>query len=143
MKLSCKVGRVLLIGWGLFFSARLPAAPPPWESLFNGRNLEGWRIVIGNGRTNDTNHLVQMDQGAIHMYQEAAEGSRQPSGYIVTDKEYSNYHLRLEYKWGGKRFGDRAKAKRDAGILYHVNGKDGVWPASVECRIQETDVGDI
>ena len=33
--------------------------------------------------------------------------------------------------------------KRDAGVLYHVVGKDGVWPRSVECQIQEGDVGDI
>lgn len=122
---------------------RVASAQQPWQSLFNGRDLEGWRIVIGNGQAKDTNHLVQVDAGAIHMYKDAADGSRQPAGYIVSDREYSNYHLRLEYKWGGKRFGDREKAKRDAGILYHVTGKDGVWPVSVECQIQETDVGDI
>ena len=57
--------------------------------------------------------------------------------------KFSNYHLKLEYKWGEKRFGDRSKARRDAGILHHVVGKDGVWPRSVECEIQEDDVGDI
>jgi hypothetical protein len=49
----------------------------------------------------------------------------------------------VQYKWGEKRFQPRAKGKRDAGILYHVVGKDGVWPRSVECQIQENDVGDI
>ena len=51
--------------------------------------------------------------------------------------------MRLEYKWGAKRFAPRANVRRDAGILYHVIGKDGVWPRSVECQIQENDVGDI
>jgi hypothetical protein len=122
---------------------RLPAAEQPWQLLFNGKSLDGWRVVIGNGSGADTNHLAQVDKGAVHMYKDAADGSQQPSGYIVTEKEYANYHLRLEYKWGEKRFAPRAKTKRDAGILYHVIGKDGVWPTSIECQIQENDVGDI
>src|SRR5207247_2917055 len=99
--------------------------------------------VTRNARSEDTNHLVQIHDGAIHMYTSAPDGSAQPVGYIDTDKEYSNYHLRLQYKWGEKRFAPRAKTKRDAGILYHVVGKDGVWPRSVECQIQEKDVGDL
>jgi len=114
-----------------------------WKPLFNGKNLDGWFIVIRNARTNDPQHLVQINDGAIHMYKDAVAESAQPTGYIATEKEYSNYHLRLQYKWGTKRFAPRAKGKRDAGILYHVVGKDGVWPRSVECQIQEGDVGDI
>ena len=114
-----------------------------WKKLFNGKDLDGWHIVIGNPARADTNHLVQVHDGMIHMYKDVLQGSPQPAGYLVTDKEYSNYHLKLEYKWGEKRFGGRAKARRDAGILYHVIGKDGVWPKSVECQIQENDVGDI
>jgi len=115
-----------------------------WQPLFNGKNLEGWYVYIARGKKNeDTNHLVQVDGGAIHMYKNAEAGSQQPFGYIATEKDYANYHLRLEYKWAGKQFAPRAKAKRDAGVLYHVVGSDGVWPRSVECQIQEGDVGDI
>src|SRR5712672_1488794 len=94
-----------------------------WTPLFNGTNLNGWYIVLRNSRSADTNHLVQVENGMIHMYQGAPAGSSQPAGYIVTDKEYSNYHLRLEYKWGQKRFQPRLKTRRDAGIMYHVIGK--------------------
>ena len=77
------------------------------------------------------------------MYKDAEDKSKQPHGYIVTEKEYSNYHLRFQYKWGKKKFGDKVDAKRDCGLLYHVIGKDGVWPKSVECQVQEGDTGDI
>lgn len=77
------------------------------------------------------------------MYKDAEAGSKQPNGYIVTEKEYANYHLRFQYKWGTKKFASKIDAKRDAGLLYHVIGKDGVWPKSVECQIQEGDTGDI
>jgi hypothetical protein len=114
-----------------------------WKPLFNGKNLDGRYVVIKNAKSDDPNHLVQIEDGAIHMYKDVPNASQQPVGYIVTEKEYSNYSLRLEYKWGGKRFAPRANVRRDAGILYHVIGKDGVWPRSVECQIQENDVGDI
>jgi hypothetical protein len=55
--------------------------------------------------------------------------------------------VRVEYKWGEKRFGSRATKRRDSGLLYFVFGEDGkqggTWPYSVECQIQEEDVGDI
>jgi hypothetical protein len=114
-----------------------------WLPLFNATNLEGWHIVIRKARSDDPDHLVQIDHGQIHMYKDAPAATLQPSGYIVTEKEYSHYHLKLEYKWGEKRFKPRANGRRDAGILYHVVGKDGVWPRSIECQIQENDVGDI
>jgi hypothetical protein len=114
-----------------------------WKPLFNGKDLWGWHIIIGRGPSDDTNHLVQIHDGMIHMYKDAKEGSAQPVGYIATDEEYSDYHLKLEYKWGQKRFTPRARVRRDAGILYHVVGKEGVWPRSIECQIQEEDVGDI
>jgi hypothetical protein len=114
-----------------------------WTPLFNGTNLNGWYIVLRNSRSDDSNHLIQVENGMIHMYKDAPAGTAQPAGYIVTENEHSNYHLRLEYKWGEKRFQPRLKTRRDAGIMYHVVGKDGVWPRSIECQIQENDVGDI
>ncbi|PYJ03054.1 MAG: hypothetical protein DME25_13705, partial [Verrucomicrobia bacterium] len=114
-----------------------------WNPLCNGQNLDGWYIWLKGKKNEDPDHLVQIHDGEIHMYKDAPAGSPQPSGYIATEKEYSHYHLRLQYKWGTKRFAPRANVKRDAGVLYHFVGKDVVWPRSVECQIQEGDVGDI
>src|SRR5438309_10593666 len=71
-----------------------------WTPLFNGTNLNGWYIVLRNSKSDDRNHLVQVEDRTIHMYKDAPADSAQPAGYIATEKEYSNYHLRLEYKWG-------------------------------------------
>jgi hypothetical protein len=116
-----------------------------WQPLFNGKNLDGFYIQLGSGKkkNEDPDHLVQVHDGMIHMYKDAQEGSKQPAGYVSTEKEYSDYHLRFQYKWGEKRFGGRVNAKRDAGIIYHVFGPDAVWPSGVECQVQEGDVGDI
>jgi hypothetical protein len=148
--MSCRLNICLsLLLFSVVVSAAETAGPPEgkseqgWKPLFNGKNLEGWDIVLKNARSEDPDHLVQVHEGAAHMYRDAAPDSAQAFGYIVTRSEYSHYHLRFEYKWGTKKFAPRAKGKRDAGLLYHVVGKDGVWPRSVECQIQEGDVGDI
>lgn len=67
-------------------------------------------------------------------------------GGLTTKKEYSNYHLKLEFKWGQKKYEPRLNAIRDNGILYHAYGEHGafwnVWMNSQEFQVQETDMGD-
>jgi len=119
-----------------------------WKPLFNGRDLAGWYTYIqGEGRNKDPHKLIQVVDGVVHGYKDAVEGSEQPHGYICTLAEYSHYRLRFQYKWGKKRFAPRADTVRDAGLLFHVVGRDGrafgVWPMSVECQVQEHDTGDL
>ena len=113
--------------------------------LFNGKDFSNFYIVSGgSSKTNfDPHHLFQVHDGMVHMYKDAPDGSKQPNGYIITEKEYSNYHLRFQYKWGKKIFASKIGQKRDAGVLYHCWGKDEVWPNGVELQVQETDTGDI
>ena len=68
----------------------------------------------------------------------------QDFAYIATEKKYSKFRLTLEFKWGEKKYPPRENAKRDAGILYHVDlySGDKIWPRSLEYQIQEGDCGD-
>ncbi len=111
--------------------------------LFNGNDFSNFYIVSGNKKSDDPNHLFQVHDGMIHMYKDAPDKSRQPFGYIITEKEYANYDLRFQYKWGTKKFGGKVGLKRDCGVLYHCFGPDGVWPNGVELQVQEGDTGDI
>jgi type 1 glutamine amidotransferase len=67
-------------------------------------------------------------------------------GSITTKKEYQNYHLKLQFKWGDKVWEPRLKDRRDSGILYHCFGPYqgfwNVWMQSQELQVQEGDVGD-
>ncbi len=114
-----------------------------WIRLFDGKSFDGWYPKFQNHKKGeDPGKYFQIEDGVIHVYKDQAEGSAVASGYMATDVEYAYYHLRLEYKWGTKRFRPRADVRRDAGVLYHVLGPDVVWPQSIECQIQENDVGD-
>jgi hypothetical protein len=120
-----------------------------WRPLFNGKDFTGWYTYLkGPGRDNDETHVFQVDDGMIHIYKDADDGSAQPMGYLASNEEFGDCRIRLQYKWGTKRFGSRAKARRDSGLLYFFTGADGAfgngpWPYSIECQIQENDVGDI
>jgi 3-keto-disaccharide hydrolase len=118
-----------------------------WTPLFNGKNLEGFDTFLGRhkelGLNKDPNNVFTIHDGMVHIYQDTKQGSKVPFGYFVTKKEYSNYHLRFEYKWGTKKFAPRTNVIRDAGVIYHMVGPQRVWPRGVECQVQEGDTGDI
>ncbi|MBX9579888.1 MAG: DUF1080 domain-containing protein [Gemmataceae bacterium] len=127
-----------------------PAADPPaaddgWVPLFNGRDLAGWETSLGTpvggkgpvGVGRDPKgvfSVVQVDGGP------ALRVSGDGLGGISTTKEYGNYHLRLEFKWGEKRFPPRANQPRDSGLLYHASGDPNPgtgWLESVEFGLLE------
>jgi hypothetical protein len=114
-----------------------------WVRLFDGKTLNGWYTFLQRQKKNeDPAKVFQVEDGVIHVYKDQTDGSEITFGYLASDLEYAYYHLRLEYKWGTKRFRPRANQRRDAGLLYHVLAPDSVWPGSIECQIQENDVGD-
>jgi len=107
--------------------------------LFNGKNLDGWYTVLKTkGINKDTEGIFKVEDGLIHIL-------GKEFGYLCSKKEFENYHLTVEFKWGAKKFPPRENAKRDSGILYHfpADKRDEVWPYSIECQIQEGDCGDI
>jgi len=117
-----------------------------WRPLFNGKDLEGWSTLVkGKAAGEDPDRYVTVKDGMIHMYAGTPDGEKVAFGVITTNESFSSYHLKLEYRWGTKKFAPRAKPghKRDAGILYHVWNPDKVWPGSLEYQVQETDTGDL
>lgn len=117
-----------------------------WQALFNGKDLKNWDIVIGQRgptRVNeDPDKLFQVHDGMVHTYRDTEDGSKVQYGYFLTKKKYSHYHMRFEFKWGEKKFHPRYKARRDAGVLYHVVGGKKVWPRSLELQVEEKGMGD-
>jgi hypothetical protein len=66
-------------------------------------------------------------------------------GYVATEKEYRDYRLVVEYKWGERT--DGGKYVRNSGILLHATGPDGGaggrWMSSIECQLAQGCVGDL
>jgi hypothetical protein len=109
--------------------------------LFNGKDLNGWYTFLDTkGKNNDPEKIFLVENNILHI-------SGKEFGYMATEKTYSNFKLVVEFKWGVKKYPPREadSVKRDNGICFYIpaNEKDIVWPKSIECQIQEGDVGDI
>jgi Domain of Unknown Function (DUF1080) len=68
-------------------------------------------------------------------------------GALTTKESYSNYHLRLDVKWGERKWEPRLTQVRNSGLLYHCTGPHATfwntWKRSLEFEIQENDMGDL
>ncbi len=107
--------------------------------IFNGKDFSGWDIYLSDQPLNeDKKQVFQVNkEGEVHI-------SGEVFGYMRTQKIYDNFHLKLEFKWGEKKWAPRLDKLRDSGILYHIpdGPADKIWPKAIECQIQETDCGD-
>ncbi len=141
--------RSLLVLGGLTFAATMAIAQPVTKpiALFNGKDLTNFYTFLGApkkgekpyGKNNDPEKVFTVQDGTIRV-------SGKVYGCFVTEKEYENYHLVVEFKWGSQTWPPREKATRDSGILLHCVGADGaasgVWLESVECQMIEGGTGD-
>lgn len=136
----------------------MPPPTVPMRELFNRRDLTGWETWLGYpdpavtyrdqpggtpiGRTRATTGdvAVKMIDGAPALWVKG-----QTWGAIVHDADLRDYHLRLEYRWGDKRWAPRADKAPNNGLLYHTHGAPGAvfgtWQPSVEFEIMTGSTG--
>lgn len=116
------------------------------KALFNGKNLKNWDIYLGSpikgfeelgkkATPESTYSIVEIDG------QKVIRVSGDIFASLATKKEYGNYHLRLEFKWGEKVYG-----QRNSGLLYHSYGPFGAafgtWMANIEHQLMHGNLGD-
>ena len=106
--------------------------------LFNGRDLTGFTTWSKESGRDNSAGTFSVDNGMLHV-------SGIGLGYAATDREYKDYHLSLEYKWGKRT--DGSKYVRNSGVLLHGIGRDGArdgtWMTSIECQLAQGCEGDL
>jgi hypothetical protein len=146
LALSCSIA-------GLAPAVASAADKDGWQSLFNGKDLSGWRTYVSmqptseqmkvptsvRGVDNDPRHVFSVVDGMIRV-------SGEEWGSVSTVGEYENFHLKFEFKWGQKRWSPRENVVRDSGLLYYAVGPEGAqsghWMRSHEFQLQEGDCAD-
>ncbi|MFN4259012.1 MAG: DUF1080 domain-containing protein [Gemmataceae bacterium] len=135
-----------MVGWETAVAADA-ITPTETIRLFNGKDLTNFYTYLGApqkgekplGKNNDPLKVFTVQDGMIRV-------SGEVFGCFVTEKDYENYHLVVEFKWGEETFAPRKDRARDSGILLHCVGEDGaaggVWLESVECQMIEGGTGD-
>ncbi|MBP7570611.1 MAG: DUF1080 domain-containing protein [Acidobacteria bacterium] len=149
--LSCLLGLVGFMSSGAPMArAQEPAIRPDTTiHLFDGKSLEAFDTWLVDDHLQDPLRVftvVDQVDGAP-----AIRISGERWGGLVTRREYRDYRLVVEFRWGPATWGDRRNAARDSGILLHAQGAhgntgrdgNGAWMRSVEAQIIEGGVGDV
>lgn len=97
-----------------------------WELLFDGKTTNGWRAFKGD----QTGAAWKVANGALYLDNSRKDGWQTVGGGdIITDKEYQNYELTLEWKL--ERGGN-------SGLIYNVvedEKYDYVWQTGPEFQM--------
>ena len=116
------------------------------KPLFNGKDLKNWEIYIGSA-LKGFEELKEKATPArtFSVVEKDGEKLIRVSGDVnaslSSKKEFENYHLRLEFKWGDEVF-----TNRNSGLLYHSYGPFGAgidtWKSSIELQLMHGNLGD-
>jgi len=129
--LAVLAGLTLLLG-----SAARAGDEKGFKTLFNGKDLDGWKINLF-GKTEDPQKTFVVKEGIVVV-------SGQPNGYFYTDKSYKNYTIK--YDWKYKRpdnLEDEEKFGGNSGLLVHIQEHGKSWPACIEVQGENRTHGNI
>lgn len=113
-----------------------------WVKLFNGKDLKDWHIKIrGYPLGVNYKNTFRVVDGVIQVNYDAYDNFNDSFGHIFYKNEFSNYKLRLQYRFTGKQLKDGAGwAKRNSGIMIHCQspetmGLNQKFPVSIEVQL--------
>lgn len=147
MKIKTHVIFVLtVLATVLFFTAcntqKKALANDGYVSLLNGKDMDGWYVKIRSGDEELAKKVFAIEDDIVHVFNKnfpkeynVGTGENATHGLIYSNKSYSKYSLRFEYKWGENIANNFDEWPYDAGVYYHVTN-DKVWPTGIEYQIQ-------
>ena len=120
----------------------LAPAAEDWVSLFNGKNLDGWKIKI-RGYDVGENHAntFRVQDGKIQVNYDGYATFDEKFGHLFFEKPFSHYRLRIEYRFVGEQStGGPGWAFRNSGVMLHGQTpesmtKDQKFPVSIEVQM--------
>jgi hypothetical protein len=157
----------LLIFISMLFATFIAMAAQPWQPLFNGKDLSGWDTEMMN-LPDPTWEVPGLARGTSGVYLEALgkncdplhvftvtnlggeptiHVSGQGFGVMMTTATFTNVHLRLQIKWGDRKWSKKIGKPFDTGLLYFCHSEAGLadktWPRSFEFQICQNEFGDL
>jgi len=113
-----------------------------WESLFNGKDLTGWTPKIRGCKAGENfQNTFRVENGVIKVGYSDYKGFDNRFGHLFFTKKFSNYRLRLEYRFTGEQItGGPGWAFRNSGVMIHSESPETMeigqdFPASLEVQI--------
>lgn len=102
-----------------------------WQLLFDGKTTNGWHSYGKSG----AGDIWKVQDGAIMRdTAKTADGKRKAGGDLVTDAEFTNYHLKLDWK---------IAPKGNSGIIYNLKEDAAKYPntynTGMEMQVLDND----
>lgn len=138
---SILLGAMLTLITGVTNAQSNPLSKKGFHKIFNGKNWEGWHLKLKNGDAEMAKQVYAIEKKGVHVFKDMPDslnlntGENATHGLFYTNKKYSKYILRFEYKWGEKITNNFDRWQYDAGVYYHVTD-DKVWPIGIEYQIR-------
>jgi hypothetical protein len=97
-----------------------------WKSLFNGKNLDGWKIKIAGYPLNENfGNTFRVNDGILHVVYDQYKTFDNKFGGLYYNKKFSNYRLKVEYRFVGETTpGAPSWGFRDSGVQYHCQAPE-------------------
>ena len=118
------------------------AADQKWTSIFNGNNLEGWKIKFRDSKLGENyKDTFRVKDGILTANYDQYETFDKNFGHLFYHKKLSNYILRLDYRFTGDLTpGSPGWAYRNSGIMVHSQSPESMkfdqsFPTSIEVQI--------
>lgn len=112
-----------------------------WTQLFNGRDMDDWKIKITGYPLNENYaNTFRVEDGKLKVSYEGYTAFDEKFGHIFYKKKYSSYLLGVEYRFTGEQApGGPGWAIRNSGAMLHCQNPETIlvdqdFPISVEVQ---------
>lgn len=123
-------------------TAEEPSHPEKWIQLFNGRDLKGWQVKIAGHEMGDNfGNTFRVEGGLLKVCYDRYEKFGGRFGHLFYEKPFSNYRLRVEYRFVGEQVaGGPGWAFRNSGAMIHGQSPESMrkkqcFPVSIEVQL--------
>ncbi|TDD94712.1 3-keto-disaccharide hydrolase [Flavobacterium cellulosilyticum] len=125
-----------------YFSKINGSSDSDWQTLFNGKNLDGWIVKINHHEVGDNYaNTFRVKDGKIQVNYDDYGKFNESYGHLYFHEPFSSYHLKFEYRFTDQWLKDAPwYTYRNSGVMFHSQDpktilKDQDWPISVEYQI--------
>jgi len=116
-------------------------ASPKWISLFNGKDLSGWKVKIRNHALGDNfANTFRVSNGSLKVNYDGYTNFNEQFGHIYHERKFSHYLLSVEYRFvGSQANGGPGWAIRNSGAMVHCQAPETIglnqdFPISIEVQ---------
>jgi len=134
--------RVLAASIAVLGLAAPAGAAERWQSIFNGRNLDGWVVKLNHHPAGENwRNTFQAKDGVLRVDYSQYPRFNDEYGHLIYKTPLSSYRLRLEYRFmGPSPPGAQPWAVRNSGVMIHGQAPEAMaldqpYPIAVEAQL--------